>query len=32
MGQMSSWLIVLASFDLIFWSLSGLLFAKVVEE
>lgn len=32
MGQMSSWLILLLCFDLIYWSLCGLLFEKVVES
>lgn len=32
MGQIPSWLALLLCFNLIFWSLSGLLFAKVVEE
>ncbi len=32
MGQMSSWLILLLCFDLIYWSLCGALFEKVVES
>jgi heme exporter protein B len=32
MGQMVSWIILLAAFDLIHWSLCGLLFGRVVED
>ncbi len=32
MNQLSSWLAVLASFDLVYWSLTGVLFARLVEE
>lgn len=32
MGQLRSWLVLLASFDAIYWSLCGLLFGRVVEE
>ncbi|MCB9766512.1 MAG: heme exporter protein CcmB [Alphaproteobacteria bacterium] len=32
MGQVSSWLVVLACFNLIYWSLAGALFSRVVEE
>ncbi|MCB9794071.1 MAG: heme exporter protein CcmB [Alphaproteobacteria bacterium] len=32
MQQMPDWLTVLACFDLIYWSLPSVLFAKVVEE
>ncbi|HEX9985041.1 MAG TPA: heme exporter protein CcmB [Thermoanaerobaculia bacterium] len=32
MGQARSWIILLAAFDLIYWSLCGLLYARVVEE
>ena len=32
MGQLRSWLLLLASFDAIYWSLCGLLFDRVVEE
>jgi len=31
MGQLPSWLALLACFDVIYWSLCGLLFEKVVE-
>ncbi len=32
MGQTPSWIILLAAFDLIYWSICGLMFPKVVEE
>jgi heme exporter protein B len=32
MGQSGSWLVLLGAFDLIYWSLCGLLFGRVVEE
>lgn len=32
MGQLSSWLTLLACFDLIFWSLCGLLSGRLLEE
>jgi len=32
MGQIRSWALLLVSFDLICWSLSGLLFGRVVED
>lgn len=32
MGQLSSWLAVLLAFNVIYWSMSGVLFGKVVEE
>lgn len=32
MGQSTSWITLLAAFDLIYWSLCGLLFGRVVEE
>jgi heme exporter protein B len=32
MEQLPSWLTLLACFDAIYWSLCGLLFARVVEE
>jgi hypothetical protein len=32
MGQSKSWIGLLAAFDLIYWSLCGLLYARVVEE
>ena len=32
MNQSGSWLALLAAFDLIYWSLCGLLFGRVVEE
>jgi heme exporter protein B len=32
MGQQTSWLVLLVAFNAIFWSLSGLLFGRVVEE
>ena len=31
MEQMGSWLTLLACFNLVYWSLCGLLFGKVVE-
>lgn len=32
MNQLKSWISLLAAFDLIYWSLCGLLFDRVVEE
>lgn len=32
MGQSASWLVLLAAFDAIYWSLCGLLFGRVVED
>jgi hypothetical protein len=32
MGQAGSWLLLLVCFDLIQWSLCGLLFGRVVED
>jgi heme exporter protein B len=32
MNQARSWIVLLAAFDLIYWSLCGLLYGKVVEE
>jgi heme exporter protein B len=32
MGQSRSWIILLCAFDLIYWSLCGLLYGRVVEE
>lgn len=32
MGQARSWIVLLAAFDAIYWSLCGLLFHRVVEE
>ena len=32
MGAIKSWVTLLAAFDLLYWSLCGLLYAKVVEE
>ncbi|HEY7511579.1 MAG TPA: heme exporter protein CcmB [Vicinamibacteria bacterium] len=32
MGQLRSWLMLLASFDAVYWSLCGLFFGRVVEE
>lgn len=32
MGQVRSWALLLISFDLIYWSLCGLLFSRVVED
>jgi heme exporter protein B len=32
MGQLRSWIGLLAAFDLIYWSLCGLLYGRVVEE
>ncbi len=32
MGQLSSWLGLLTAFDVLYWSLCGLLFGRVVED
>ena len=32
MGQLSSWLQLLAAFDLVYWSLCGVLFGRVLES
>lgn len=32
MGQSGPWIILLAAFDLIYWSLCGLLYGRVVDE
>lgn len=32
MAQLGAWLVLLAAFDAIYWSLCGLMFPKVVEE
>jgi heme exporter protein B len=32
MGQLPSWVVLLACFDAVHWSLGGLLFGRVVEE
>lgn len=32
MNQLPSWMALLAAFDLVYWSLCGVLFAKVVDE
>lgn len=32
MGEAKSWLILLGAFDLIYWSMCGLLYGRVVEE
>jgi heme exporter protein B len=32
MGQVRSWVVLLACFDAIYWSLCGLLFGRVVED
>lgn len=32
MGQLNAWITLLAAFDLIYWSLCGLLFGRVIEE
>lgn len=32
MGTLRSWVLLLAAFDAIYWSLCGLLYARVVEE
>jgi len=32
MGQLGSWTLLLVSFDLVHWSLCGLLFGRVVED
>ncbi len=32
MGQLRAWTRLLLAFDLIYWSLCGLLFGRVVED
>jgi heme exporter protein B len=32
MGQLTSWIALLGAFDLIYWSLCGLLYGRVIEE
>jgi heme exporter protein B len=32
MNQSRSWIILLAAFDLIYWSLCGLLYGRVIED
>jgi heme exporter protein B len=32
MGQLRSWVLLLAAFDAIYWSLCGLFFERVVDE
>lgn len=32
MGDLSAWLTLLAAFDVVHWSLTGLLFSRIVEE
>lgn len=32
MGQLKSWVILVTSFDVIYWSVCGLLFGRVVED
>ncbi|HEX7808579.1 MAG TPA: heme exporter protein CcmB, partial [Thermoanaerobaculia bacterium] len=32
MGQLKSWIGLLFAFDLIYWSLCGLLYGRVIEE
>ena len=32
MGEAKSWILLLAAFDLIYWSLCGLLYGRVIEE
>jgi len=32
MGQARSWIVLLAAFDLIYWSLCGLLYGRVIED
>lgn len=32
MGESRSWIILLAAFDLIYWSMCGLLYGRVIEE
>lgn len=32
MGQARSWIVLLAAFDLIYWSLCGILYGRVIEE
>jgi len=32
MNQLGSWLTLLGCFDLLYWSLCGVLFGKVIEQ
>jgi heme exporter protein B len=32
MGELGSWLSLLAAFDLIYWSLCGLLYGRVIDS
>jgi heme exporter protein B len=32
MGQTQSWLLLLAAFDLVYWSLCGMLYERVIED
>ena len=32
MGQSRSWILLLAAFDAIYWSLCGMMFGRVVDE
>ena len=32
MGESRSWLILLFAFDLIYWSLCGVLYSRVIED
>jgi hypothetical protein len=32
MGQVGSWQMLLVAFDVIYWSLCGVLFERVVED
>ena len=32
MGQLGAWVALLATFDLVYWTLCGVLFARVVED
>jgi heme exporter protein B len=32
MNQRTSWIVLLAAFDLIYWSLCGLLYGRVIED
>jgi hypothetical protein len=32
MGQLRAWTMLLGTFDLIYWSLCGVLFSRVVED
>jgi heme exporter protein B len=32
MGQLQSWILLLVAFDLIYWSLCGVLYSRVIED